>query len=219
MCKKILCVGALALGLVSLIGVALADNFGGGEPPVAAADSNNNVGSTDYHPGIYLGAQVGTAKMHYRGSEYLLAKNSYDDSYKLAARGYVGYAFSQFISAELGYDYYGRPRFKDKSGNTQEILQHGLDLVAKASLPLDYGFGLYVKAGAAFVYRSALNANNGTFAYKDSNNRLTPVGALGINYWFAPNIALDFGWTKTMAMSNLPTIDLFTAGFVYKINI
>jgi len=213
MYKKILCVSILALGLN---GIALADDLGGNE-----FSSDSSATTTAFNPGIYLGGQIGGTNLHYNGSSYTSAgtNSSYVDDYKLAARGYLGYAFTQFISTELGYDYYGRPKFKNTNGNTQDILQQGMDLVVKANLPLDYGFGLYIKGGMAWVYRSALNSNNNTFVGKDSNSTFTPLAGLGINYWFAPNIALDLSWTKTMSVSDLPTTDLVTIGLIYKINI
>jgi len=212
MYKKVLCLGMLVLGLNQAV---LADDLGSSEY------SSGSISTTDYNPGIYFGGQVGTTNMHYRGSEYTLPNDVsvYDDKYQVAARGYFGYAFSQFISVELGYDYYGFPKFRHKEGNTQNIVQHGMDLVAKANLPLDYGFGLYIKGGMAWVYRSALHSNGNQFAEKESNSKFPPVGAVGVNYWFAPNIALDLCWTKTMHVGSLPTIDLFTLGFIYKINL
>lgn len=208
MYKKLLYIGVLALGLSTAV---LADEFGGSE-------YSSGLGP-DYNPGFYFGGQAGISNLHYSGSSYTLPNSGYDNSYKFAARGYVGYGFNQFISAELGYDYFGRPKFKNVDGNTQDILQHGLDLVAKATLPLDYGFGFYAKGGFAWVFRSALNGNSGTFASKDSNNTITPLGGIGVNYWFSPNMAIDLAWTKTMTVSDLPTMDIFTLGFVYKINI
>ncbi len=170
--------------------------------------------------GIYLGGQLGMSNLHYDGSSYTSATSSYDKHYLFAGRVYVGYAFSQFISAELGYDYYGYPKFKhNNSGNTQDLLQHGLDLVAKANLPLEYGFSCYAKAGLALIHRGVLNNNTDTFVQKDSNTKITPVGALGISYWFAPHIALDLSWTKTMSVSDLPTTDLIGLGIIYKINL
>lgn len=209
MYKKILCVGILTT--CSLNNIAFADDIGGNE----YTDANNKNGDS----GIYLGAQFGMSKMHYSASSgYLNTNNTVDDN-KLAGRGYIGYAFSQFIGTELGYDYYGYPNFKNTNGNTQNFLQQGFDLVAKASLPLDYGFGFYIKGGLAWVHRGALHNNANTFAEKDSNSKITPIGALGINYWFAPNIALDLSWTKTMTVSNLPTVDFISFGITYKINI
>lgn len=212
MYKKIFYVVLLTVGLS---GVAFADDF---DDEYADDD---NTGYFEKNAGIFFGGQIGTTNMHYSPSTgYLLpSDNTYDTSYKLAARGYLGYAFSQFISLELGYSYYGRPKFKHSGGNTQEITQQGMDLMVKANLPLDYGFGFYLKGGMAWVHRSALHSNAGTFASKVDNDKFPPIGALGINYWFAPNIALDLCWTKTMTVSDLPTIDLWTLGFIYKINI
>jgi len=89
MCKRV------ALGLNS---IAIAEDFGGSE---YSADT-----SSTYNPGIYLGAQLGMSNMHY-GSKYTVSGNTVDNN-KFAGRGYVGYAFSQYISTELGYDYFGR---------------------------------------------------------------------------------------------------------------
>ena len=221
MYKKVLCIGALVFSLNQVI---LADDvdvgIGGGND--YSTGNSKSVGSnTLYNPGVYFSLQAGTTNMHYSGSPaYTTPNTSYDDRYQFAGRGAVGYAFSEFISAEIGYDYYGRPKFWNTSNDyNQNIVQQGLDIMAKANLPLDYGFGIYIKAGMAWVYRGALRGNQGAFADKDSNSKFPPVGALGVNYWFAPNIALDLCWTKTMSIGSLPTIDLFTAGVIYKINI
>ena len=200
--KKILCVSVLAFGLN---GISLADDLG---------ESNGS------NSGIYLGGQLGMSNMHYGpSSNYLLPRNTASNN-KFAGRACFGYSFSQFIATELGYDYYGYPNIQDNtSGNTQSFLQQGLDLVGKASLPLDFGFGLYIKGGLALVNRGSLNSNTGNFAGQTSSNKITPVGALGVNYWFAPNMALDLSWTKTMTVGNLPTIDFIGLGLTYKINI
>jgi hypothetical protein len=220
--KKILMVVVLLLGLNQLGFADDATDFDAGSsdytPAVNSSNSKGVIPSSK--PGIYLGAQFGFANTHYGpSSSYLIPHTSYDNTYQLAGRGSVGYSFSEFISAELGYNYYGRPKFWHDSQNNQSIMQHGLDLMAKANLPLDYGFGIYIKGGLAWVYRSALRPNSGTFADKPSNNQFPLVGALGINYWFASNIAIDLSWTKTLNTSSLPTIDLVTLGIIYKLNI
>ena len=207
MTKKILCLSILTLGLNTAFAN---DDFT--NDAYTEVDNSANAG-------IYFGAQLGMSNMHYGPSSgYLLGTNTVDNK-KLAGRGYIGYAFSQFISAELGFDYFGYPNFKAQDGNTQNILQQGLDLVAKATLPLDYGVAFYIKGGLAWIHRSPLNANNNTFAAKSANSTFAPIGSLGVNYWFVSNIALDLAWTKTMTISNLPTIDFFSLGIVYKINI
>ncbi len=219
MYKKILCLAVLAMGLNQAILANDADIGVGGNDYSTEVNTSNG-GSTFYNPGIYFSLQAGTANLHYGSSSpYVTATTYYDNKYQFAGRGAIGYAFSEFISGEIGYDYYGSPKFWHNNGNNQSIVQQGMDMMFKASLPLDYGFGVYLKGGMAWVYRSALRNNNNTFADRDSNSKFPPIGALGINYWFAPNIALDLCWTKTMGVGSLSTIDLFTAGIVYKINI
>ena len=209
--KKKCFIGALlAIALSTGATAVLADEYIGG---------SDYVTSSDFNPGFYFGGQLGLANLHYSGSSYTKSDSSYDRGYKFAGRFSTGYAFSQFIATELGYDYYGHPKFKHISGNTQDFVQHGLDLVLKANLPLDYGFSTYVKGGLAWVHRGALHGNWDTFVDKKSNDKVTPVGAIGVSYWFAPNMAIDLSWTKTMSVSDLPTTDLFALGLIYRLNI
>jgi len=220
MYKKLLCVGVLACGINNVV---LAEDFDASKPESQPA-FNAETSSTDvvnaYNPGIYLGGQLGMSSLHYGPhTNYLLPRNGVENQ-KFAGRACLGYAFSQFIALELGYDYYGQPKFKDNiTGNTQQISQQGIDFSGKASLPLDYGFGFYIKAGLAWVHRSALTDNAGNFASKDANNKFAPLGGLGVNYSLTQNLMLDLGWTKTMTISNLATADLITLGLTYKFTV
>ena len=188
----------------------------GGSDEYAASSSNN---LSAYNPGIYFGAQFGASNTHYTSS-YSIPTNDFDKGYHFSFRLHAGYAFSEFIALESGYTYYGQPKFIEKKTTvTQHFLQQGVDLMAKASLPLDYGFGLYAKGGLAWIFRGALHSKGGLFGDRSSNNKITPVGSIGINYWFTSNMALDFGFTKTMKAGSLPTIDFFALGIIYKINV
>lgn len=203
MCKKMLCLSLLAFGLSTS---ALSYNF-----------INTAANPTE---GIYLGGQLGISRLHYSGSSYTKTESSaYDKNSPLAGKIYLGYMFSPFISTEFGYNYYGHPKFRNKDGNTQNFLQHGCSLIAKASLPLDYGFNFYLKAGLAMIHRGSLNSNNNSFVQKDPSNKVTLVGALGISYWFATNMAIDLVWDKTMKIGDLPSNNLISLGFIYKISL
>lgn len=220
MYKKLLCIGVLACGLNSAV---LAEDFDASKDDVQPAfDAQTQGGDAvnTYNPGIYLSGQLGMSSLHYGPhTNYLLPRNSVENQ-KFAGRACLGYAFSQFIALELGYDYYGHPKFKDNiTGNTQQISQQGFDFSGKASLPLDYGFGFYIKAGLAWVHRSALSDNSGNFTSKNANSKLAPLGGLGVNYSLTQNLMLDLGWTKTMTISNLATADLITLGLTYKFTV
>ena len=91
-----------------------------------------------------------------------------------------------------------------------------MDLVGKATLPLDYGFGFYAKGGLDWIFRSALHNNCGFFAEKDSNNKFTFVGGLGASYTINSSIVTDISWSKTLKTSDLPSIDFFALGVTYK---
>ena len=175
----------------------------------AAAMANENSAT-------YIGAQLGKTIMNYESSDYTFSNNSVDDE-KFGGRLYLGYAFTEFLAAELGYGYYGKPEFKhDPDGNTQDITQQGVDLVGKISLPLDYGIGFYVKAGGIWMHRSELESRGGFFPEKSSNGRLAPLGGLGITYNFNPKVAAELFWTGSATSGNLPKMYFYGLGLSYK---
>lgn len=108
--KKILLVFIMALGIAS--GAFAEDFYDNGYTSSGCNNSNHNAG-------IYLGGQLGISSTHY-GSKYTFPGNTVENN-KLAGRIYLGYMFSQFISAELAYDYYGRPKFKAVDGIIPKI--------------------------------------------------------------------------------------------------
>jgi len=167
---------------------------------------------------IYVGGQLLRTDMNYSGSSYLLSSNSVDD--KLwGGRLYAGYSFTDMWSAELGYGYYGKPEFKhDPSGNKQDMLQQGIDLVGKVSVPLDYGFGVYAKGGAMWVHRDSIESRSGDFVSKTSDSKFVPVGGVGVNYNFNPSWSADLSWTGTPTVSDLPKMYMYGVGLTYKFN-
>lgn len=169
---------------------------------------------------VYIGAQGLFTDMNYDGSSYTLPRNSISSDNKWGFRGYAGYAFSEFLALELGYDYFGHPSIEDKiTANVQDFTQQGMDLVAKAMLPLDYGFGVFIKGGGLWVHRSAIANRGGCFVDKDSSDKFTGIAGLGVSYNFAPNIGMDFGYSQTLSAGDLPKMNIFSLGLMYKINI
>lgn len=191
------------------------------------AFANGDIGSTntDVNPtpttksGFYIGGQFGKTDQNYSGDiDYLLPVNSVDDK-PWGGRGYLGYSFNEFLSLEAGYDYFGSVEFThDPTGNKQDMLAQAGDLLAKASLPLDYGFGLYLKAGGIWVHRGDLESRDNFFADKPANWTLTVDGAFGISYNFTPAISMDISWNKTMKRLDLPSIDFYAIGLRYAFN-
>ncbi|MCL5260979.1 MAG: outer membrane beta-barrel protein [Gammaproteobacteria bacterium] len=168
--------------------------------------------------GVFIGGQLGMSDMHYSGTVYLLPTNDVE-SRKFAGRFYAGYSFTDFIAAELGYGYYGSPVIKDKAtGNTQDFIQQGLDLLCKISIPLDYGFSFYLKGGANLVHRGALTNRGGLFTDQNAHYKVAPEATIGAAYFFIPNMGLDISASRTFKNGSLPNMDFFALGFIYKFN-
>lgn len=176
----------------------------------------SSVALADENSGLYLGVQGGVADSHYSNSDYTLLRNTVDST-KFAGRVYGGYAFSEFLALEAGYDYLGRPNLNDRiTGSKQDFLQQGVDVVGKATLPLDYGFGFYVKAGGIWVHRGPVNSQGGLFIQRDSSSKISLLGGAGVSYAFGQPVAIDLSWTKSMSNNSLPKMDLYMVGLIYK---
>lgn len=187
-------------------------------PIIVGALLVSSVGLADdiFISGPYVGVQGGWTDMHYSGPDYLLSSNSIKDQ-KFGGRIYGGYAFSEFIAAELGYDYFGTPKIKhDPTGNEQDFIQQGLDLTGKVTVPLDYGISFFGKIGLDWVHRDAVESRSGYFAERDSNNKIVPAVGLGFGYTFNLNWAADLSWTKTFSNGSLPKMDFFAVGIAYR---
>lgn len=165
---------------------------------------------------IYVGGQLFRTNMNYGGSSYTLPTNSVDDK-MWGGRLYAGYSFTDLLAAELGYNYFGKPEFKhNPTGNKQDMLQQGVDLVGKLSIPLDYGIGFYAKGGAMWVHRDSLESRGGFFVSKGSNGQLVPVGGIGLSYNFNQSWSVDLSWTGTPTVSDLPKMYIYGIGLTYK---
>lgn len=164
---------------------------------------------------LYAGGQILRSDLNYVHSSYTLPTNTVDDN-RWGSRFYVGYSFTDLISAELGYGYYGKPEFKHVSGNKQEMLQHGIDVVAKLNVPLDYGFEVYAKGGAVFMFRDSLESRSGCFVNKNINTKFVPTGGVGLVYNFSPVWSADVSLNATTSNGDLPKTYSYGFGLKYK---
>lgn len=164
---------------------------------------------------FYVGGQMLNSNLNYANSSYTLPSNTVDDS-RWGSRFYAGYSFTDLLSAEIGYDYYGKPEFKHTTGNKQEMLQHGFDMVAKLNVPLDYGFEIYAKGGAIFMFRDSLESRSNYFASKKMNTRFVPTGGVGLVYNFSPVWSADVSLNATMSSGDLPKTYSYGFGLKYK---
>jgi OmpA-OmpF porin, OOP family len=205
MSKKLFPLIIVSLGYIAATStIAFADSLDGG-------GSGGNIANN-----MYIGWQTGVSKTNYGGTEYLLPRNGVDDK-KWGNRIYLGYAFSDLFGMELGYDYYGRVEFRDNlTGNSQSMLQHGMDLSGKVNIPLDHGFGVNARLGLAWVHRDAVESRSDFFVRKNSNSKLVPTGGVGLNYNFNQSWSADVSFSSTMKSGDLPYSYFYGLGLSYK---
>jgi hypothetical protein len=109
------------------------------------------------------------------------------DDIGIGGRIYAGYQFNPYFALETGYTQYAKTTFSYASTTTQninlkvthpddfvpyynptssqvwttqhngEITENAIDLVAKGTVPLGYGMGIYAKAGAAYIQSKTTN--------------------------------------------------------------
>jgi hypothetical protein len=205
-------------------------------------------------------------------TSYNLLTDQDTDDIGIGGRIYAGYQFNPYFAVETGYTQYAKTSFHATGNNTLvtsdflvsggvvtpydastitsttryegEITEHAIDLVAKGTLPLQYGFGLYAKAGAAYIQADRhINANGaGTMTNTASvggtvdsvtttNNNINsfgtiytktyqgfrPVAGLGVSYTIpCTNITVDVAYTRVFSYGGIPNAKLASVGAEYK---
>lgn len=169
-------------------------------------------------PGFYLGGQAGWGDTHYN-SDATGATSKKDTG--LAGRIFTGYQFDQNWAAELGYT-----RFHNSTatynlgagaGNaTITLKEQAIDLVGKGILPLQDGFALYGKLGAAWLDAKA-SASNATIEGSDTEHKILPTFGVGLSYDITPNVPVDISWNRIQKVgnTNLESTDFFSLGIAY----
>lgn len=142
------------------------------------------------------------------------------DDIGIGGRIYAGYQFNPYFAVETGFTQYAKTSFSTnkitsnrKSSYTitdrdnfidnqsklisnnlyaGEITENAVDLVGKATLPLNYGFGLYVKAGAAYI--NANRHTNSKFVVSDNTETASSS--------FPPGTSTTTKVTSTIGGSN-----------------
>lgn len=182
-----------------------------GENSTATTETTSDAVATPY-----FGMQFGSTYMNYKANEWSKVNTSSADKNKFIGRALLGYAWNEFLSAELGYTYFDKPTFQENvSGTKKKFHQYGLDLTGIASVPFSHGLGLYGKAGLISIFRGAL-AEDQYFYGHTKNTKLTELLGVGLFYNLNRHIFTDLTWTRIFRNGDLPRMDLFTLGLTCK---
>ena len=159
--------------------------------------------------GFYFGVLTGSANTHYQ------AKNSDAkiDNTGVGSRLYVGYQWTRYWAAELGYTGYPNTSFKNihQAGFEGRISESATDWVAKIMLlPLGCRLNAYAKAGVAY-----LDADGSRYLRGESKNAYCPTYGGGFSYDLNPNIPIVITWTRVQETNHIPNADLLSLGIEY----
>jgi hypothetical protein len=145
----------------------------------------------------------------------------------MSGRFFAGYQFTPYFALETGYTQFNKTDFSgagyisdfDDDGLLRqaisqvyegELTEHALDLMAKFTLPLQYGFGIFVKGGFAYIAADRhINLREDDYSgysqthtyiqnvlYTASYQAVRPTYSVGVNYTI-PKTPLDLSVSYT----------------------
>lgn len=164
--------------------------------------------------GWYLEGNIGEPKLH---------DVSYSGKIKNRGIGFnidAGYKFMPFFAAELGYTRYGTARVDAgnvKAGEDRRVSYH---IAGKAILPIAAsGAEIFGKFGVARVH-SRVNISNSVAANSiglvgGTSNKNGLYMALGGQYYFMPELALNVQWARAQARKHGGQNDLYSVGLSF----
>jgi opacity protein-like surface antigen len=160
--------------------------------------------------GTYVGGQLGWGKTREANNTTHTKLNTSG----IAGRVSAGYQFNPNIAIETGIT-----KFSNGASQAQSITgrTYAVDLVAKGIMPLDNGFGVYGKAGAAYVGQSIKYQSLG---YSTNQHKVYPTVGAGVSYDLTTNVSSDLSWNRIQKVGsgNLKSTDLVSLGLAYHFN-
>lgn len=248
--KKILLVGAISLGLS---GIAFASGSAEKSPlPVTNANA--------FNPGMVVGLQAGYGMSGWEN--FSVGPLNTNSNNALTGRVYLGWDFYPNFGIELGYmRFLGKAKINlpnitfvdEKWGDysfsatdaISKITTQSIDLIGKAKWALNDMFGIYAKAGVAYLMSSGLQNSKAQYVYVDTDtrdttsgsfnefsnnsfNKFTLVYGLGVSYNITSNLVADLSWLQYLGDSSTkcnsigeftkyqPSVNFFALGLSYK---
>ena len=210
---------------------------------------NNGSGSTYCKMGLYAGLQAGWDNTYYKKLDVLAGPINNNAGYNSlspftahinntgnAGRVFAGYQFTPYFASELGYFQFHTTSFNGIARNnngqvayvyTGNVNQYAIDLSSKLTLPFEYGFGGYIKVGAAsiFAHRYANfslpnNIQPGVIKGTSNVNIYQSVRAVygaGLDYTIPDtSFDIDISYTEIAGGGGIPKNSLAALGVNYK---
>lgn len=157
------------------------------------------------------------------GYSYISSKTYNVSNVRRSGSGWnvdLGYKLTTFFALEGGYTHYFPTRLYNNGPKVGNDNHYSYDLAAKAILPIsDSSVEAFGKLGAARV-SSNVQANNAQVASEinlatGTKNVTGLYMALGLEWYFAPNIATNIQWARAHGTSQTGDLNLYSAGLSY----
>lgn len=165
--------------------------------------------------GWYLEGNVGSTE---------LSKKSYPGSSSSSGIGGnadIGYKFMPFFGLEIGYTQYATTSIDDQFGTQAGKDKHyAYDLAARGILPVyDSGLEAFAKLGVQRI-SSSLSISNQTAADniglgKSSHSQTGVYIAVGGQYYFIPELAVNVQWARAEGSDSTGTLSLLSGGISF----
>lgn len=171
----------------------------------------------------YTGGKLGWS--HYEHAKFTFEDAAGDETSvgtgkktrdQLGAGLYAGYQYNQYMGFEMGYDWFGKMKYKgDNAGSVSSM---GVSLTTKLSYPVMEDLDVYTRLGG-MVYRTEAKVNG---LGKETDTGVSPVYALGLEYAITPELAtrLDYQWVSRMGdKDNIgvsPDNGMLSVGLAYR---
>ncbi len=180
---------------------------------------------------FYVGAKAGWASFHdgikYTADASRIGYNRNSVTYGV----FGGYQIIDNLAVELGYDDFGRAKFRNAGETIIKHTNHGAHLSLKGSYPVLEGLDIYGRVGAALVRSDYKSYYNTTFngVSRQHSLKVSPVVAAGLEYSLPslPELAfrLEYQWVNRVGkvenargyrVDYQPSIASVTAGLSYR---
>lgn len=186
------------------------------------ASADDNIPVTAGTTGNYFGFQMGGTNIH-STDKYLhdhsgALRLTRPSNNGFGVRVYWGYQFLTYLGLEGGYAFYSPSIYKINNGNQPELRIQALNLVGKGTLPLYYGFNVFIEGGGALVFykQGGLLAPNSKGATSGSSGvTVRPQFGGGASYSFMPNWSVDATFTRITSGGVVPNSDMYSIGLSY----
>lgn len=150
----------------------------------AAVLAATSVASAAVPDTFYAGVRGGYVHTDWDNSDSAYWQEGDNSGYGLGLFG--GYSFNEYVSLELGYNYWDAfdAEAYDHS-ESKDLTVHGPELSARFSFPLTAsGTDIFLRGGAMYAFATG------------SSDRLSPVVGAGVNFMLTDNWALRLGYDR-----------------------